>query len=124
MQTNIYRGYNSWKFAESKLFKIRDIELVKSDLLNHIFTRKGSRVMMPEFGTIIPEMVFEPLNERTVDIVHNELEYVFDYDPRVLIERLSVVPDYTNSSILGIAQLWYIELNMSNILELNIQFSE
>jgi phage baseplate assembly protein W len=124
MQTNLYRGYNSWKFDRQKIFRIRDIELVKTDLLNHIFTRKGERVMMPRFGTIIPEMVFEPLDEGTADIVENELEYVFNYDPRVEIEQLIVVPNYDNGSVMAIAQLWYIELNMSNTLELNIQFGQ
>lgn len=124
MIRNLYKGFNSWKFQESKLFKLRDIELVKSDLLNHIFTKKGERVMMPTFGTIIPEMVFEPLNEDTADIVHNELEYVFDYDPRVQTQSLMVVPDYDNSSIIAVAQLWYVELNLSNVIELNIQFGQ
>lgn len=124
MINNLYRGYNSWKFDEEKIFKLKDIELVKSDLINHIFTKKGSRVMMPKFGTIISEMVFEPLTESTIDIVYNELEYVFNYDPRVKTQSLTVIPDFERSSITGLAQLWYVELNMSNVLELNIQFGQ
>jgi phage baseplate assembly protein W len=122
MQKNIYRGYNSWEFEKTKSFKLNDIDLVKSDLLNHIFTRKGERVMMPNWGTQIPEMVFEPLNEDTVDVVYDELEYVFNYDPRVEIQKLKVTPNYTTNSIQANAQLWYIELNISNNLELNIEF--
>lgn len=122
MQKNLYRGYNSWEFEKTKSFKLNDIELVKSDLINHIFTKKGERVMMPKWGTQIPEMVFEPLNESTIDIVYDELEYVFNYDPRVEIQKLNVIPNYTTSSIQAIAQLWYIELNMSDRLELNIEF--
>lgn len=122
MQKNIYRGYNSWEFEKSKSFKLNDIDLVKSDLLNHIFTKKGERVMMPNWGTQIPEMVFEPLNEDTVDVVYDELEYVFNYDPRVDIQKLKVTPNYTTNSIQANAQLWYIELNLSDTIELNIEF--
>jgi len=122
MQKNIYRGYNSWEFEKSKSFKLNNIDLVKSDLLNHIFTKKGERVMMPNWGTQIPEMVFEPLNEDTVDVVYDELEYVFNYDPRVDIQKLKVTPNYTTNSIQANAQLWYIELNLSDTIELNIEF--
>jgi phage baseplate assembly protein W len=122
MQKNLYRGYNSWEFEKNKSFKLKDIELVKSDLLNHIFTKKGERVMMPNWGTQIPEMVFEPLNENTVDVVYDELEYVFNYDPRVEIQKLKVTPNYTTNSIQANAQLWYVELNMSDTIELNIEF--
>lgn len=122
MRKDLYRGYNSWEFDRNKTFRLRDIEIVKSDLLNHIFTRKGERVMMPRFGTIIPEMVFEPLNEDTIDVVYEELEFVFNYDPRVEIQNLTVTPNYDNNAIFAQAQLWYIELNMSNVLELNIEF--
>lgn len=122
MIANLYRGYNSWAFEDDKSFTVKDIELVKVDLLNHIFTKRGERVMMPRFGTQIPEMIFEPLTEETVDIVYEELEYVFNYDPRVEIIRLNVIPNYERSSIYAIAKLWYIELNMDNVLELNIEF--
>jgi phage baseplate assembly protein W len=122
MQKNLYRGYNSWEFEKKKSFKLNDIELVKSDLINHIYTKKGERVMMPDWGTQIPEMVFEPLNEKTVDIVYDELEYVFDYDPRVETKKLEVTPNYTTNSIRANALLWYIELNISDNLELNIEF--
>jgi len=122
MQKNLYRGYNSWEFEKKKSFKLNDIELVKSDLINHIYTKKGERVMMPRWGTQIPEMIFEPLNENTVDIIYDELEYVFDYDPRVKTEKLEVIPNYTTNSIRAKAQLWYIELNLSDTLELNIEF--
>lgn len=122
MRKDLYRGYNSWEFDRNKTFELNDIEIVKSDILNHIFTRKGERVMMPRFGTIIPEMVFEPLNEDTIDVVYDELKFVFNYDPRVELQSLNVTPNYDNNAIFAQAQLWYIELNMSNILELNIEF--
>lgn len=124
MQKNLYRGFCSHEFKENKTFRIRDIELVKLDLLNHIFTERGSRVMMPNFGSIIPLLTFEPLVEEVVDTVYDELEYIFNYDPRVEIQNLEVTPDYDASVIMARAQLFYIELNMSDILELNIEFGQ
>lgn len=117
-----YKGFSSFEFERRKTFKLRDIELVKMDLLNHIFTKRGERVMMPTFGTVIPEMAFEPLDETTIDIVRSEVERVLDFDPRVNTLQIEVLPDYDNSSLYVGAQVLYIELNIVDNLELNIQF--
>ena len=122
MTRGLYRGYSSFEFQRKKTFKIYDVELVKMDLINHIFTMKGSRLMMPKFGTIIPELVFEPLNEDVVDLVYEELEFVFNYDPRVETIQLQVVPDYDRSRITCVANLRYIELAIVDAFEFNIEF--
>ena len=43
-----------------------DVELAKRDLLNHFYTRRGERVGNPTFGSILPELVFEPLDNATI----------------------------------------------------------
>lgn len=123
MRRGLYKGYSSYEYERNKSFKITDIELVKLDLLNHIFTIRGSRVMMPTFGTQIPLMVFEPLDATTLNILEKELRYVFEYDPRVDLIELSVTPNYETSSVYVFAELLYIELNEINNLELNLEFS-
>jgi len=122
LKRGLYKGFSSFEFQRAKTFKINDIELVKLDLLNHIFTRKGSRVMLPDFGTIIPELVFEPLDADTVNTVEEELITVFEFDPRVELIELDVQPDFERSSITAAALLNYIELETVDRLELNLQF--
>lgn len=124
MAKGLYKGYSSYEYEKTKQFKLADIELVKMDLLNHIYTRRGERVMMPTFGTRIPDMAFEPLDDITLDIIRNDLISVFNFDPRVEVLDLQVVPDYDNNSILAAARLLYIELNMVDTLELNIVFDQ
>ncbi len=119
---NIYRGYSTFEFQRNKNLRLTDIELVKMDLLNHIFTFRGTRVMMPNFGSMIPEMAFEPLDEILVDDVYNELLNIFNYDPRVALISLTITPDFDNNAVLAQAQLNFIELNMVDGFELNIQF--
>ena len=121
-KAGLYKGYSSHEFDRIKSFKLNDFELVKMDLLNHIFTRKGERVMMPDFGTQIPDLVFEPLDDEMLGTLHDELAYVFDYDPRVDTLQLEVVPDFDNSSVFVIAKLFYIEFKVDDTLELRIEF--
>ena len=118
----LYRGFSSFEFQARKSFKLRDIELVKMDLLNHIFTKRGERVMMPSFGTIIPEVVFEPLTPELVDTVTEEVVRVINYDPRVELLSIQSDPDFDRSSINIAAETLYIELNLVDNFELNIEF--
>ena len=98
--------------------------MVKLDLLNHLFTLRGSRVMMPNFGTIIPELVFEPLDSETIESLEEEVRNVLNYDPRVELQALTVRPDFDNYAVIISARLLYVELNIVDDFEFNIEFEE
>jgi phage baseplate assembly protein W len=117
-----YVGFSSYEFQKNKTFVLTDIALIELDLLNQIFTRRGSRVMMPTFGTRIPEIVFEPLDEMTVSDIENELLSVFQFDPRVNLLNLAITPNYSTNSVTAVAILNYVELNLTQPFQLNIQF--
>jgi len=118
----LYKGYSSFEFERIKQFDIVDVELVKLDLLNHIFTRRGSRVMMPTFGTVIPDLVFEPLDDQTTEILEDELRMVFDFDPRVETVSLTLNVQEDQHTVTASAQLFYVELDIVDNFELNIMF--
>lgn len=122
LRTGLYKGYSSFEFEASGTFKLLDIELVKLDLLNHIFTRKGERVHLPRFGTSIPDLVFEPLDEETLDTIESELRFVFNYDPRVELLDLTITEGADGNSVTAAARLLYIELDTEDLMNLNIQF--
>jgi phage baseplate assembly protein W len=122
MAIGVYKGFSSFEFQNTKSFRLIDIELVKLDLLNHIFTRRGERVMMPTFGTIVPDLVFEPLDEETIDQLEDELLIVFDYDPRVQLLELDIVPNFDIGALTVGALLDYVELNTTELFDFNIQF--
>ena len=118
----LYKGFSTFEYERVKTFSINDIELVKLDLLNHIFTRRGSRVMMPQFGTSIPDLVFEPLDEFTTDALEEDLRAVIAFDPRVQLVSLdmNITPDQNSVSVN--IRLFYIELEVTDDFELNILF--
>lgn len=119
---NLYRGFSSFEFQRSKSFRMTDLELVKMDILNHIFTRKGSVVMEPSFGTSIPDLVFEPLDEETVDRLEEELIKVIKFDPRVELIDLKMTPLPDLNTVMAEIALYYVELNIQDNVNLNIQF--
>ena len=122
MAKGLYRGYSSYEYQNNKTFSVTDVELVKLDLLNHIITRKGDRVMMPNFGTRIPDLAFEPMDGITLGILEEDLRAVFEFDPRVELLALTIVPVYDSNTVIASAKLLYVELNMQGSLDINITF--
>lgn len=118
----LYRGYSSFEYMKNKTFKLNDIELVKMDILNHIFTRKGERVMMPNFGSIVPDIVFEPLDSETLEILKEDIESIINYDPRVELVNLNMFPDLDNSSVEVHIKLDYLEFDLVDDMNLRIEF--
>ena len=118
----VYRGFSFHEYQNKKLFGIKDIELVKLDLLNHIYTRKGSRVMMPEYGTRIPDMAFEQLDELTLMVLEEDINAVINFDPRVRKLSMSITPNYDANYVTIDVRLLYVEFNVTDTMNLNIQF--
>jgi phage baseplate assembly protein W len=121
MVKSIYRGFSTADWGDRKTFSISNIELVKRDLLNHIYTLKGSRVMMPNFGTRIPMLAFEPNDEETRMVIEKDLREVFNYDPRVRLMGLSVLNLVDNNAIVALADLLYIEFDVRDTLRIEVQ---
>lgn len=117
-----YVGFSSLEFQNSKNFTLRDINIIKQDLLNNIFTRRGERVMMYEYGTRIPDLISEPLDETSVFIVEQDLATVFENDPRVQLLELNVVPIYDQNTIMVFTTISYLYLNFTDRFDISIDF--
>jgi len=119
---SLYKGYSSFEYERSGSFRLTDVELVKMDILNHIFTRKGSRPKMANFGTTIPDLLFEPIDEALIEEIEDELTTVINYDPRVELMTLKVLPSTKNRAVVANATIRYIEFDIIDQMNLNIQF--
>lgn len=70
--------------------RLFDKDLVIEDLMNHIMTRKGERVMMPTYGSIVHDMIFEPLTQHVKELIRADLVGIINEDPRVILENIVV----------------------------------
>lgn len=104
-----YLGFSTFG-AGRKGFQLTGKELIVRDLMNHIYTLKGERVMLPDFGTRIPLMAFEPLDELTLAAVEDDLRSVFEYDPRVELLELAVMALPDNNAIVAFVDVRFVEL--------------
>jgi phage baseplate assembly protein W len=78
---------------------------------------------MTTFGTRIPELLFEQIDQHAIDVVIEDLTYVFSYDPRVKLNSLTVTPIYERNAILARADLTYLELNVSEPFVIQLAFN-
>lgn len=72
-------------------FKLYDVELAKRDLLNEFYTRQGERLMSPQFGSIIWDLIFDPLTDEIVDAIRADCLRIVTKDPRLNLLKIDVV---------------------------------
>lgn len=114
----LYNGFST--LNSSKQFKLTDFELVKRDLQNHFAIRKGEKLMNPEFGTIIWDMLFEPLNEDTKNAIIQDIKKIVANDPRIAAQNV-IVTQYDRGLQIEL-EIIYISTNQVN--RLAVQFDQ
>jgi len=85
----IYKGFSTVD-AMNYGSKLYDFDLIKQDILNHFNTRKGERLMNPTFGTIIWDLLMEPLTEEIRELLTNDVTEVCNFDPRVYPTQIKI----------------------------------
>jgi len=80
-RTRFYRGFSTVN-PSNRSSQLYDFDLVKQNLLNHFNTRKGERVMNPKFGTIIWDLIMEPMTENIKQLLFNDIKEICSFDPR------------------------------------------
>ena len=87
--SRIYRGFAS-NNPNARNGVLYDADIIKQDIYNHFMTAKGERVMLPEFGSIIWDYLYEPLDEQTKSIIEEDSKNIVEQDPRVQLMNLDV----------------------------------
>lgn len=84
---NIYKGFSTIGKVRAP-YTLIDGELIKTDLLNELKTRRGERVMRPTFGTTVYDILMNPLDDFVIEEVREEVRRVIEKDPRVEIDEI------------------------------------
>jgi phage baseplate assembly protein W len=118
----LYNGFST--VNRSKHFRITDFELVKQDLTNHFNLRKGEKLMNPDVGTVIWDMIFEPLDETSKATIMQDVNRIIASEPRVAAENV-IVTQYDRGIQIEIV-LRYISTNQRStlVVDFNRQSSQ
>ncbi len=114
MVSPLYRGFST-KTRTGIDTRVFDIELVKADLKNKFDTRLGERVGRPDEGSIIHDLLFEPIDSRTEALVTADAQRIINEDPRV--ELIDMVVDFTpEANTIQINMTYYLRINLKCII--------
>jgi phage baseplate assembly protein W len=88
-QNHFYKGFSTVDPTQegNNLF---DIDLIKQDIINHFNTKRGERVMNPAFGSIIWDLIMEPLTDDTTELLKNDIKTICTADPRVIPTQMDL----------------------------------
>jgi phage baseplate assembly protein W len=112
----IYKGFST--IGQTKKFRLTDFDLVKRDILNNFYIRKGEKLMNPSFGTIIWNVLHEPFTEDLKSVITADIKAIANYDPRVSFDNI-VVTEF-DQGIQILLELRYLQTNQSSLV--NLQF--
>lgn len=110
-----YKGFSSK--ARNQNFKLYDIDIVKQDIINHFYIRKGEKLENPDFGTVIWDMLFEQFTEQVKDTIAKDVEVIVNYDPRVVVTQVTV--DSTDIGMRIEVDMTYLPFNVNEQMTLN-----
>jgi phage baseplate assembly protein W len=73
---------------------------IKANLINYLLTNRGERVFNPNFGADLRSLLFDNVEERTLDdltsIIQNDISLYF---PQIIIENIKFNNNPDNNSI-------------------------
>lgn len=89
-KSQFYKGFSTIdeSSADSRLY---DYDLIKQDILNQFNVRKNERVMNPNFGTVIWDLLFEPFTEAVKQQIADDVTRIVTSDPRALALNINVI---------------------------------
>lgn len=116
LTSRTYRGFSTVD-GSSRNPVLYDLALIKQDLINHFHIRKGEKLENPEFGTIIWEMLFEPLTEQVKQMIVNDVTEIVNSDPRT--RAVEIVVTQKDQALQIEITLIYLPYNIQE----NLQFS-
>jgi phage baseplate assembly protein W len=87
--SQFYKGFSSTDISNvnSKLY---DLDIIRQDLINQFKTRKGERLMNPTFGTIIWDILMEPMTDDIYDLLSQDITKICNSDPRITPTQLNI----------------------------------
>jgi phage baseplate assembly protein W len=111
----IYKGFSTQ--SGNRNFRLTDFDLIKQDILNHFNIRKGEKLMRPNFGTIIWNVLHEPFTEDLKSVITLDVQAIASYDPRVSFDNI-IITEFDQGLQIEL-QLRYVLTNQTNVMLMN-----
>jgi len=85
----LFKGFSTINKVRAP-YNLFDRDLIKRDLLNEFYTKKGERVMRPSFGSIIWDLLMDPDDELVESDIRDDIERIVAKEPRVNLQEVII----------------------------------
>jgi phage baseplate assembly protein W len=83
----------------SDLIALRNETAIARSIRNIVFTLPGEKFFNPNFGSRVSRSLFENIDEITASNIRDEIATsIVNYEPRVELKNVEVIPNYDNNS--------------------------
>jgi len=115
-KSKFYKGVSTVNENNTSVL-LYDLNLIKQDLLNHFHIRQGEKLGDPTFGTIIWDVLFEPLTPTLRNLIIDNVNAIIANDPRITVDKVTI-QEY-ESGIQIECNLMYLPYNIQESMQLN-----
>jgi len=113
---HFYKGFSSVNNSNQNS-SLYDFDLVKQDILNNFNTRRGERLMRPDYGSIIWDLLMEPLTPNVKQQLTDDITAICTADPRVTPLQIDLT-EYPQGYLLELT-LSLVNTDQSSTLKLD-----
>lgn len=115
-KSQFYKGFSTVDSTQADT-RIYDYDLIKQDILNQFNIRKGEKVMNPNFGTVIWDLIFEPFTDIVKRQITDDVTAIVTSDPRASASSINVV-EQEYGMLLEITMI-YADTDQTEVLKIN-----
>jgi len=117
IQENI--GIGNFPVVSNDLYVNNDIEAIKNSLRNIFNTRKGQKILNPEFGSSLEQFLFEPINAFYAKAIADTIsDNITQFEPRVEVLKIQITPQPDENQYYVILIYRFLEFKKENILNI------
>jgi phage baseplate assembly protein W len=112
-------GYGTNSVKAKDILIDDDILAIKNSLRNIFMTKKGEKLLSPEFGCAFEQYLFEPVNETIANIMGRDiLETIQNLEDRIIIDKIKIEP-FPDENLYKIQIIYsFIEIKKQSLLNI------
>ncbi len=129
-EKNTFLG-RGWAFPVTFIREASQVQLVENEediresLIILLNTTIGERVLRPEYGANMEDLLFEALNVTTATMITNRIKRaILFHEPRVKVEEIDMRPDFQEGRVEVLISYFIISTNNRQNLVYPYLFTE
>lgn len=113
-------GFLSGKRGE---FDITDLDSIRAAITIIFSTKKGTRILDPNFGSELDQFLFAPITELNGSLLEQEIRETLKQEPRVVIRDVVIYVDKPNGTY-NVAIMFTVPTLSNKVLDIQFQLNK